>query len=159
MDTSGLCSSRSIYDRWFHYLECDSKRVASSTNDWNHTSLHQHHTGGYQLDDKGQLLLEKDTTTPITPPILTVSRLWKDGPTPTLTTHISIQNASKPQRIDLGSMLLEDGILIQTSGSVSHWMDDQDHVFVYAPSGVHHFQYVHALKTSTPQYPHTRASF
>lgn len=99
-----------------------------------------------QLDEKGQVLLEQDNSSDITPPILTVSRLWVDGPTPTLTTHISVQNASQAQAVDLGNVGMENGTLIEATGSMSHWTDTQNHLFVYAPSGVHEFEYVHALE-------------
>ena len=99
-----------------------------------------------QLDEKGQLLLEQEDPSDINPPILTVSRLWSDGPTPTLTTHFSVQNASQAQVVDLGSASIDQGTLIEAGGGISHWMDDQNHIFVYAPAGVHEFQYVHALE-------------
>lgn len=99
-----------------------------------------------QLDEKGQLLLQQEDPSNINPPILTVSRLWSDGPTPTLTTHISVQNASQAQIVDFGSIALESGELIETTGSMSHWMDERQHLFVYAPAGIHEFQYIHALE-------------
>ena len=81
-----------------------------------------------QLDEKGQLLLQQEDPSNINPPILTVSRLWSDGPTPTLTTHISVQNASQAQIVDFGSITLDGGTLIETVGSMSHWMDEQNHL-------------------------------
>ena len=106
-----------------------------------------------QRSSTGNLLLNQETDRTITPPILTVSRLWKDGPTPTLTTYIAIQNASKAQRVDLGSIDLPSSTLIATDGSISHWIDEANHLWAYAPSGVHQIEYVHALEPQTQNIP------
>ena len=56
--------------------------------------------------------------------------------------------ASQAQIVDFGSVALDGGHTHRNNvGSMSHWMDEQDHLFVAAPAGGPlEFRYVHALR-------------
>ena len=102
-----------------------------------------------QLDEKGQLLLEQTDNNTNVPPILTISRLWSDDITPTLTTTIRIQNGSAPQNINLGSVDTEKGQLIAIDSSISNWVDSNRELLVYAPIGTHSISYTLAFDPQT----------
>lgn len=58
-----------------------------------------------QFDERHQVLLQQDADTQGSQPLLTVSRLWQDGPTPTLTTHISVQSWVRDKPFTWGAFI------------------------------------------------------
>ncbi len=104
-----------------------------------------------QLDGQGHLLLNQQDTVNKSNPIITASRLWKDGPTPTLTTHISVQNSGVGQIVPLGSIQLQDSLLIDLHSSVNNWVDSNGALLAYIPSGTHILSYTHALPANVEQ--------
>ncbi len=106
-----------------------------------------------QLDGQGQLLLNQQDSNSESIPIITTSRLWEDGPTPTLTTHISIQNSGLGQITQLGSIQLQDGILVDLHSSINSWIDSSGNLVAYIPSGTHTLSYTHALPANIEEIP------
>ena len=79
---------------------------------------------------------------------LTVSRLWTDAGIPTLTTHIQIQQSGNAVKRNLGQMTTDNSTLLSLHSELSHWVDEEQSLWVYAPVGTHTIEYTVALSSN-----------